>query len=235
MGWQTQIAVQIQAGNTIINPDGIFTYSGTPAAGNLIFSSAPAAGTDSFGNAYVEGASAYITTGGSTFALQLGNQGTNGAAFFIHNQTTPPSNDPGFSANLASPSGTAAEIVSGKATAGSTQAVLIVSDSTLSGTPGGEVDISAGLTTFSGSVTITGTASINGSNNTASNGLTDGTINGSSSNAGLTNGTINGTSGAASAGTAHTHGGGSYAVTNGQHNHSPGSYAVTDGNHNHVL
>jgi hypothetical protein len=206
MGWQTQIAVQIQAGNTIINPDGIFTYSGTPAAGNLIFSSASAAGTDSFGNAYDEGATAYITTGGSTFALQLGNQGANGAAFFIHNQTSPPTADPGYSANLASPSGTAAEIVSGQATAGSTQAVIIVSDSTLSGTPGGEVDISAGLTTTSGSMSVAGSLTVGGTDQT--------------STVGLPNGGIQGTSGGASAGTAHTHGPGSFSVTNGQHHHT---------------
>jgi hypothetical protein len=206
MGWTTQIAIQLQAGDTIINPNGIFTYSGTPATGNLIFSSAPAAGTDSFGNAYVEGAAAYITTGGSTFALQLGNQGANGAAFFIHNQTTPPSADPGYSANLAGPGGTAAEIVSGKATAGSGQAVIIVSDSTLSGTAGGEVDITAGLTTTSGNMTIAGTLSVNGTDQT--------------STVGLPNGGIQGTSGAQSAGTAHTHGPGSFSVTNGQHHHT---------------
>jgi hypothetical protein len=198
--------VQLQAGDTIINPNGIFVYSGTPAAGNLIFSAAPAAGTDSFGNAYLEGAAAYITTGGSTFALQLGNQGTNGVAFFIHNQTTPPSADPGFSANLAGPSGTAAEIVSGKGTSGSDQAVMIVSDSTLSGVAGGEVDIIAGLTTTSGNMTIAGTLSVNGSDQT--------------STVGLPNGGIQGTSGAASAGTAHTHGPGGYSVTNGQHHHT---------------
>jgi hypothetical protein len=86
-----------------------------------------------------------------------------------------------------------------------------------------------------GTVTITGALSVNGSTSTAAAGLTDGTVNGTSSTAGLTNGTINGTSGAASAGTAHTHGAGSYAVNNGQHSHSSGSYAVANGNHSHVL
>jgi hypothetical protein len=70
---------------------------------------------------------------------------------------------------------------------------------------------------------------------TTSNGLTNGTINGSSSNAGLPDGTINGSSGGASAGTAHTHGSGSYAVANGNHNHGGGSYAVSNGNHLHDL
>ena len=39
----------------IINVDGIFFYSGTPAAGNLVLSIAPSAGSDTFGNAYPEG------------------------------------------------------------------------------------------------------------------------------------------------------------------------------------
>jgi hypothetical protein len=41
--------------NFIINSDGIFFYSGTPALGNLIFSWAVNAGTDSFGNNYPAG------------------------------------------------------------------------------------------------------------------------------------------------------------------------------------
>lgn len=79
------------------------------------------------------------------------------------------------------------------------------------------------------------TVQINGSSNTASAGLADGTINGSSQQVGLPNGGIQGTSGAASAGTAHTHGPGSFSVTNGQHTHGPGSYAVTNGTHSHTL
>ena len=70
---------------------------------------------------------------------------------------------------------------------------------------------------------------------TSTNGLADGTINGSSSTAGLADGTIGGTSGAQSAGTAHTHSHGSYAVNNGVHSHGNGSYAVADGTHDHTL
>lgn len=57
-----------EAGNTIINASGTFTYSGTPAAGNLVESQAPANGTDSFGNAYLAGTTVYS---GGTFAAQL--------------------------------------------------------------------------------------------------------------------------------------------------------------------
>lgn len=46
---------QLIAGNVIVNPSGVFVYSGTPAAGNLIVSVAPSAGTDAFGNAYLQG------------------------------------------------------------------------------------------------------------------------------------------------------------------------------------
>ena len=56
------------AGNTLITSAGIFTYSGTPAAGNLIESSGvSAAGTDSFGNHYLAGDSTYA----SAFATSL--------------------------------------------------------------------------------------------------------------------------------------------------------------------
>lgn len=47
------------AGNMIVNTSGIFTYSGTPAANNLVTSVAPAAGTDAFGNQYVAGSASY--------------------------------------------------------------------------------------------------------------------------------------------------------------------------------
>lgn len=43
---------QFQAGNMIVNSTGLFIYSGTPAAGNLIAVLANAAGTDAFGNAW---------------------------------------------------------------------------------------------------------------------------------------------------------------------------------------
>src|SRR5581483_7878803 len=39
----------------IVNDAGIFVYSGTPAAGNLVGSWAPVAGTDGYGNAYPAG------------------------------------------------------------------------------------------------------------------------------------------------------------------------------------
>jgi hypothetical protein len=52
----TQRFVSIQAGNTIINPSGFFTYSGPPAAGNLISSTAPSSTTqDNFGNDVIGG------------------------------------------------------------------------------------------------------------------------------------------------------------------------------------
>jgi hypothetical protein len=67
MPWQTAVTVQLQAGNTIINPNGTFVYSGNPGTGNLIASVAPAAGTDNFGNNYLAGTSTYA----ATFATSL--------------------------------------------------------------------------------------------------------------------------------------------------------------------
>src|SRR5215472_4140874 len=70
MPWQTQVAIQLQAGNTIINASGTFIYSGPPAAGNLAVTDAPAAGTDQFGNNYLAGTSNYAAT--TATSLNLG-------------------------------------------------------------------------------------------------------------------------------------------------------------------
>lgn len=45
--------------NFVMNSSGLFFYSGTPAANNLIESHSPASGTDSFGNAYLQGSVTY--------------------------------------------------------------------------------------------------------------------------------------------------------------------------------
>ncbi len=235
MPWSTNVAVTLQAGDTIINPNGNFVYSAAPAAGDLIASIAPAAGTDTFGNAYEQGIVGYAVIAGNTYGLRLGLATVNGSptpAFFLDHVSGPltaPNQSPAYSFGNADSTGTGAIMYSGKALAGSSACYIECADSTLSGQPGGEIVVNGGL------IAITGTVTINGSSNTGSAGLTDGTINGSSSTAGLTNGTINGTSGAASAGTAHTHGGGSYAVNNGQHSHASGTYAVANGSHNHAL
>ena len=73
--------------------------------------------------------------------------------------------------------------------------------------------------------------------NTSSNGLPDGGLNGHSELAGLLDGTINGSTGQINTGggTAHTHGSGSLAVKNGQHYHTAGTYSVANGVHNHTL
>jgi hypothetical protein len=45
----------------VMNSDGLFFYSGTPAFGNLAVALAPTGGTDSFGNTYYEGLSFFNT------------------------------------------------------------------------------------------------------------------------------------------------------------------------------
>lgn len=61
--------------NFIINASGIFLYSSTPAAGNLIGSWAPASGTDAFTNAYPAGLAVGLNT---TPQVQLGNSASSG-------------------------------------------------------------------------------------------------------------------------------------------------------------
>lgn len=240
MPWSTNVAVQLQAGETIINPSGIFSYSPVPAAGNLFFSAAPVAGTDSFGNSYLSLLNAYTSVASGpaagSYALQLGQVsvlGTPAPGLFIHNTGSAPTIDPSFVA-ISATTGCEAVLGSGQSTAGATESAVVAQDSVLSGHASGLVVIN-GDGSVTGNFVITGTLSVNGSTNTGTSGLTDGTINGTSSTAGLANGQISGTSGPASAGTAHTHSPGSFAVTSGLHSHGNGSYAVANGTHLHAL
>lgn len=73
MGWSQTVFQILQAGNVIINATGEFRYSGTPAAGNLVYSNTSSAGTDNFGNNYLNGLCFYDTT--NLLAWQLDNIG----------------------------------------------------------------------------------------------------------------------------------------------------------------
>jgi hypothetical protein len=66
----------------VINQSGIFLYSGTPAAGNLVGSWASVSGTDDFGNAFLAGLSAGNET---TRQLLLRYNGTTASVDFLAN------------------------------------------------------------------------------------------------------------------------------------------------------
>lgn len=70
--------------NFIINSSGIFLYSGTPAAGNLVGSWAPASGTDAFTNAFPAGLAIGLDTKPQ---VHIGN---NASAGFIEIPTNRP-------------------------------------------------------------------------------------------------------------------------------------------------
>ncbi len=64
MTWSNTATTVLQADTVIVtagsgNSTGVFVYSGTPAAGNLIMSVAAGDGTDAFGNAYGPGIISY--------------------------------------------------------------------------------------------------------------------------------------------------------------------------------
>jgi hypothetical protein len=68
---------QLNAGNTIINTAGTFTYSAfPPAANSLIAWTAPAAGTDAVGNAYLQGT--FVAVEGASNWTATGIQSTGG-------------------------------------------------------------------------------------------------------------------------------------------------------------
>lgn len=200
----------------IINSTGAFFYTGTPALGNLSVSLVPGNSPvpDPEGNTAEAGLAAYVTTGGKTYALQLGAQNVEGVvapAFWIANLTSPGFEPPAYTATQSGAAGSGCEIYSGKSVSTSTPAVVAVQDSTESGVGNGEIDLIAGL------VTTLSALQVGGALTAAS--LSSGGASSTSTN-GLPNGGITGTSGGASAGTAHTHGPGSFSVSNGQHHHT---------------
>lgn len=73
MPWSQNVAVVLQAGNTIINPSGMFSYSPSPGAGNLVSSvGVPSTVTaDQFGNALQPGITNYFNTGSFWVALSI--------------------------------------------------------------------------------------------------------------------------------------------------------------------
>ena len=62
----------IISGTSTNGSTGLFAYSPTPAAGNLVASIAAAAGTDPYGNAYLAGIVGYFTSSGTSYAMQVG-------------------------------------------------------------------------------------------------------------------------------------------------------------------
>lgn len=217
MGWQTVNAVILHAGNTIINPTGVFVYAGTPAAGNLVLAAAAVAGTDQFGNAYGK----QLQVGDSTAPAQvLITQSADGLASEVSFPMTAVSlsNVPNVAGGFASP--LAQLLMSGPALAagGFTDWVQTIQFS--NDGAGTEARMEFRYVDTSGTAHVM--ASYDGTGWTISGNLTVTTINGSANTgtAGLPNGQITNTSGPASAGTAHTHTAGTYAVTNGQHNHT---------------
>ena len=234
--WTNQVTSLIILTEQTTGFSGLFGYSPSAGAGNLVLSIAAVNGTDPYGNAYSAGVTSY--NGGMSANL------TSGGIAFFQSPTQ-------LAAAVieATPGEGFLALTSGQVSGGDTQAVVsVISADANSGQSA--VTINAAdfqvnnNATISGSLTVSGTdlgalvASIVSALSgqvTTTNGLADGTISGTSDTDGLPNGGINGTSGGASAGTAHTHSAGSYAVISGQHTHGNGSYAVTNGTHDHTL
>lgn len=133
-----------QAGNTIINKNGTFIYSGTPSATNLIISECPVATTDPFGTATVAGVGLYITAGGQVYTLTFGplsgipgmsiNQSSGGA--FLQ---------PSYGGFPAASTGAALNLNSGQALNTSVASTLTVSDSTQAGKAHGSIVLGTGF------------------------------------------------------------------------------------------
>lgn len=131
-----------RAGNTLIKSSGLFVYSGTPAAGNLVASVVPGSVsvTDSFGNTALAGINSYIWSGGSVQAI---SQTTNGALQL----GTPAQFSAGTQGGLIlTTNGVAGQIslLSGKVTAGEVFSQLILDSQTFSAITNGQLHLHAG-------------------------------------------------------------------------------------------
>jgi hypothetical protein len=76
-GFNNPVANTFRAAGTIINKNGIFIYSGTPALGNLIWADVSATGTDLFGNIVYQGAFSYSPSGVALAFFAAGTQNGN--------------------------------------------------------------------------------------------------------------------------------------------------------------
>ena len=195
------IAGSFEGTDFIINAAGAFFYSSAPALGNLVASIASTGGTDGFGNTYQANITAYS---GSSY-VQMGEAIINFFASGMY-QTQ----------QLLALGNAIFQVASGLQSNTDTEANIgLLSAAANSGSSA--ITLEAALVTALSNMLVSGNLTVDGSIATAAL-----TVNGSSdtSTTGLPNGTISGTSGGASAGTAHTHGPGSFSVTNGQHFHA---------------
>lgn len=110
----TVTASTFQGTDFVINADGAFFYSGTPAAGNLIASIASANGTDAFGNAYRQGVTVYQPP--NVFAQLNG-----GILYFAETSDAVPATVTGGTGQL--------DMLSGQRALGTTQAQVVLLDS----------------------------------------------------------------------------------------------------------
>lgn len=147
MGWQVVYVPFLEAGGTIINQQGLFVYSSTPAAGNLIASIASVAGVDNFGNAYEAGMTEYLPESGKIFAVGLNTlSGTGLPGLSIQDIASPPTSPAGFfgesSGNVSTPQAFAA-ITSGQANATDVATFISILSQVQSAVTGGQIVIQA--------------------------------------------------------------------------------------------
>lgn len=139
-GWSNQVVSLIVLEEATTGFSGIFGYSPTPGAGNLIFSVAAAAGDDPYGNTYVQGVAAYV----GNFVMSMGEQaGLPG--FFIQNQASPAAIPPFLAAGPLTSGSSELSVSSGNGAAGAQEAVMSLLDSVASGFANGQIQANAGV------------------------------------------------------------------------------------------
>lgn len=183
--------------------EGLFVYQGAPVLGNPPILSATGGTVDPYGNAVQPGLESRDASGNYT----------------VQNDGIISMGSPGdFLAATVAAGGGEMVIEGGEKSSGDTPASLaLLSADANAGTS--EAVVTAESAIVTGNLTVQGTLIL----------VVPIAVSGTSATAGLPNGTITGSSGQINTGggTAHTHSAGSYSVTNGVHSHAAGSYEIT--------
>ena len=190
--WTNQVVSLIVLTEATGGFSGLFGYSPTPGAGNLIFSIAAANGTDPYGNAYLGGVTSY--SGSTDTSISGGVVNLSGAG--------------GYQAAQLGPSGAGESFLSsGLVTSGDIGAEIDLQSRGSAGQS--TITLSAALVNVIVNLTVNGFLTVN-SGASITGGLTVDTINGSSStgsgsNGGVTSGPSGTVNAFPAAGPNHTH------------------------------
>lgn len=158
--------------NWIEDSSGMFLYSGTPAARNLIASLAATSGTDAYGNVYEAGITSYVTVFSDVYEVGLNQLSGGQPGLAISDVTHPPYGPAGVFglAGSGTPQIATASLTSGMISSADVAATVDVLSQADSGITNGKVTVEAGMTEIGVNASLIvndNTGSVNAVNGTA--------------------------------------------------------------------